>query len=85
MNWREEWKPLAVIVAVFLACFYLPVGTQRFDNAVLEAFHLVKWYALEHVLLCLIPAFFIAGAISVFVSQGAVMKYLGAKAKKILA
>ena len=85
MNWKEEWKPLAIIVVVFLACFYLPVGTQRFDNAILEAFHLVKWYAQEHVLLCLIPAFFIAGAISVFVSQGAVMKYLGAKAKKVLA
>ena len=85
MNWREEWKPLAVIVTVFLACFYLPVGLPRFDNAILEAFHLVKWYAQEHVLLCLIPAFFIAGAISVFVSQGAVMKYLGAKANKILA
>jgi uncharacterized membrane protein YraQ (UPF0718 family) len=85
MNWREEWKPLAIIVAVFLACFYLPVGMPRFDNAILEAFHLVKWYAQEHVLLCLIPAFFIAGAISVFVSQGAVMKYLGAKANKVLA
>ena len=85
MNWKEEWKRLAVIVAVFLACFYLPVGTQRFDNAILEAFHLVKWYAREHVLLCLIPAFFIAGAISVFVSQGSVMKYLGAKANKVLA
>ncbi|GAB6111864.1 permease [Desulfomicrobium salsuginis] len=85
MNWKEEWKPLAIIVTVFLACFYLPVGTQRFDNAILEAFHLVKWYAQEHVLLCLIPAFFIAGAISVFVSQGSVMKYLGAKANKVLA
>lgn len=85
MNWKEEWKPLAIIVVVFLACFYLPVGLPRFDNAILEAFHLVKWYAQEHVLLCLIPAFFIAGAISVFVSQGAVMKYLGAKAKKVMA
>lgn len=85
MNWKEEWKPLAVIVAVFLACFYLPVGVPRFDNAILEAFHLVKWYAQEHVLLCLIPAFFIAGAISVFVSQGSVMKYLGATANKVLA
>ena len=83
MNWKEEWKPLAVIVAVFLACFYLPVGVPRFDNAILEAFHLVKWYAQEHVLLCLIPAFFIAGAISVFVSQGSVMKYLGATANKV--
>jgi len=85
MNWKTEWKPLAVIVAVFLACFYLPVGTVRFDGAVSEALHLVKWYAQEHVLLCLIPAFFIAGAIAVFVSQASVMKYLGAGANKELA
>ena len=84
MNWRDEWKPLLVIVAVFLACFWLPVGTARFDDAALEAFHLVKWYAREHVILCLIPAFFIAGAISTFVSQASVMRYLGAKANKVL-
>jgi hypothetical protein len=85
MNWKREWKILLLIAGIFLACFYLPVGRERFDNAVLEAFHLVKWYAREHVLLCLIPAFFIAGAISVFVSQASVMKYLGAKANKVLA
>lgn len=85
MNWKTEWKKLAVIVAVFAVCFWLPVGTPRFNNAILEAFHLVKWYAREHVLLCLVPAFFIAGAISVFVSQASVMKYLGAKANKVLA
>ena len=85
MNWKNEWKGLALIVAVFLVSFYLPVGMPRFDNAVLEAFHLVKWYAQEHVLLCLVPAFLIAGAIAVFVSQASVMKYLGAKANKVLA
>ena len=85
MDWKIEWKPLVIIIAVFLACFYLPVGTERFDKAILEAFHLTKWYAQEHVLLCLIPAFFIAGAIGVFVSQGAVMKYLGPAANKFLA
>ena len=85
MTWKQEWKKLLIIAGIFLACFYLPIGTTRFNNAVLEAFHLVKWYAREHVLLCLIPAFFIAGAISVFVSQASVMKYLGAKANKILA
>ena len=85
MDWKSEWKNLAVIAGVFLALFYLPVGTERFDNAVMEALHLAKWYAQEHVLLCLIPAFFIAGAIAVFVSQASVMKYLGAKANKILA
>jgi len=85
MDWKSEWKKLAWIVAGFLACFYLPVGVARFDHALLEAAHLVKWYAQEHVLFCLIPAFFIAGAIGVFVSQAAVMKYLGPSAKKVLA
>jgi uncharacterized protein len=85
MNWKIEWKYLLLIIGVFLACFYLPIGSIRFDNAILEAFQLVKWYAQEHVLLCLVPAFFIAGAIGVFVSQTSVMKYLGPKANKILA
>jgi hypothetical protein len=85
VSWKDEWKKLLLLAGVFLACFYLPVGNPRFDNALLEAFHLVKWYAREHVLLCLVPAFFIAGAIAVFVSQASVMKYLGAGASKILA
>jgi len=85
IEWREEWKKLAWIAAIFLACFYLPVGSPRFDNALLEAFYLVKWYAQEHVLLCLVPAFFIAGAIGVFVSQASVMRYLGPKANKVCA
>ncbi|WP_136796895.1 MULTISPECIES: permease [Desulfosediminicola] len=85
MNWKVEWKYLVWIIAVFLGCYFLPVGYPRFDNAMLEAFHLVKWYAQEHVLLCLVPAFFIAGAIGVFVSQSSVMKYLGAEANKVLA
>ncbi len=85
MDWRKEWKPLAYIAAAFLACFYLPVGNNRFDAALTEALHLVQWYAREHVLLCLVPAFFIAGAIAVFVSQASVMKYLGAGANKVVA
>jgi len=85
MDWKKEGKYLFFIVALFLGLFYLPVGIPRFDNAIFEALHLVKWYAQEHVLLCLVPAFFIAGAIGVFISQAAVMKYLGAKANKVLA
>jgi uncharacterized membrane protein YraQ (UPF0718 family) len=85
MDWKREWKALAAIVVFFLACFYLPVGTARFDRSVFEALALVKWYAREHVLLCLVPAFFIAGGISVFVSQASVMKYLGPRANKVLA
>ena len=80
-----EGRSLLILVTVFLGCFYLPVGNQRFDNALMESLHLVKWYAQEHVLFCLIPAFFIAGAIAVFVSQASVMKYLGPKANKLLA
>ncbi|MFH1143001.1 MAG: permease [Candidatus Eisenbacteria bacterium] len=85
MQWRREWTTALWLTAGFLAAYFLPVGGVRFDRAVLEAFHLVKWYAREHVLLCLIPAFFIAGAIAVFVSQASVMKYLGAGANKVLA
>ncbi len=85
MIWKTEWKPLLWIAGIFLLLFYLPIGVPRFDNAVFEALYLVKWYAQEHVLLCLVPAFFIAGAIAVFVSQASVMKYLGPTANKILA
>jgi hypothetical protein len=75
---------ILLVIVVFLVCYYLPVDNARFNNAIFEALALVKWYAREHVLLCLIPAFFIAGAISVFVSKASVMKYFGAKANKIL-
>jgi uncharacterized membrane protein YraQ (UPF0718 family) len=85
MNRKKEWKILAWTATIFLGIYYLPIGLPRFDNAVIEALYLIKWYAREHVLLCLVPAFFIAGAIGVFVSQASVMKYLGAKANKILA
>ena len=85
MNWKSEFKILFWLIALFLLAFYLPVGHSRFDNAVFEALALVRWYAREHVLLCLVPAFFIAGVISVFVSQAAVIKYLGTTAKKWLA
>jgi uncharacterized membrane protein YraQ (UPF0718 family) len=85
MSWRTEWKKLAAIAVVFLVFFWLPVGWGRFTGGIMEALHLTKWYAREHVLLCLIPAFFIAGAIGVFISQASVMKYLGARANKVLA
>ncbi len=80
----KEWKKFLYITAIFLGCFYLPVENLRFTNAVFEALALIKWYAREHVLLCLVPAFFIAGAISVFISRASVMKYFGAKANKLL-
>jgi uncharacterized membrane protein YraQ (UPF0718 family) len=85
MDWKSEWKKLVGVAAVFVAFFYLPVEMFRFNGPLMESLHLAKWYAREHVLLCLVPAFFIAGGISVFVSQASVMKYLGARANKVLA
>ena len=82
---RHELKIFAVLAAVFGAVYFLPVGTPRFDGAVTEALELTKWYAREHVVLCLLPAFWIAGAIAAFVSQTSVMRYLGPKAPKPLA
>lgn len=84
-DWKSEWKPLSIITLVFLGILYIPLGIPRFNNALMESLYLAKWYAQEHVLTCLIPAFFIAGAIAVFVSQASVIKYFGAKAKKVLA
>lgn len=83
--WREEWKPLVWILAVFAGFYWLPTSTPRFDGAVIEALALTKWYAREHVLLCLVPAFYIAGAISVFLNEQAVLRYLGPGAPKVLA
>ncbi|WP_290788625.1 permease, partial [Halomonas sp.] len=56
-----------------------------FDNAVLEGIRLTHWYAQEHVILCLLPAFVIAGAMATYLSQGAVMRYLGPNAPKPVA
>ena len=82
---NRELKIFLWLAAGFLAAYFLPTDAARFQGAVLESLKLVRWYAREHVLLCLVPAFFIAGAIGVFVSQNAVMKYFGPKAHKALA
>ncbi|MCG6928571.1 MAG: permease [Acidobacteria bacterium] len=80
----ERWK-LILLVGAFLLAFFLPIETPRVQGALLEGFFLLKDYAREHVLLCLVPAFFIAGAIGQFLSQGAVLRYLGAKAPRPVA
>ncbi|MGC9472299.1 MAG: permease [Bacteroidales bacterium] len=85
MEWKKEIKILTWIIVVFVFVFFMPLESDRFREAIMAMFDLTKWYAQEHVILCLLPAFFIAGVISVFVSQGAVMKYFGAKAKKWVA
>lgn len=85
MEKNKELRILGWMALIFGVAFFLPIESLRFQNAVHATLDLVKWYAREHVILCLLPAFFIAGVISVFVSQGSVLKYFGANAKKWLA
>ncbi|HPD64283.1 MAG TPA: permease [Bacteroidia bacterium] len=85
MDLKKEIKILIWIALVFVAAFFLPIDNVRFNTAIDATLDLVKWYAREHVILCLLPAFFIAGVISVFISQQSVIKYFGANAKKWLA
>lgn len=78
-------KKLGILAALFLGLYFIPFSHPRVTGAVLEAFYMLADYAREHVLLCLIPALFIAGAIAVFLNQQAVIKYLGPKAKPVTA
>lgn len=85
MSLRTELKYLLWLIAIFLVIFFLPTGSPVFSEAIDATLDLSKWYAREHVVMCLLPAFMIAGVISVFVSQGSVIRYFGAKAKKWVA
>ncbi|TFH66306.1 MAG: permease, partial [Gemmatimonadales bacterium] len=80
----KERTKLLIIAGVFLAAYYIPWDHALIRQSGLEAFMMLQEYARQHVLTCLIPAFFIAGAISVFVSQASILKYFGAQASKIL-
>lgn len=73
-----------ILLGAFVAAYFIPFESVSVQKAILESFYMLQDYAQKHVLLCLVPAFFIAGAISVFVSQASVMKYLGPAANKCL-
>lgn len=81
----KEKTKLFYLVSIYLIAYFMPWGNPTVRQSGLEAFMMLQEYAREHVLTCLIPAFFIAGAIAVFVSQGSVLKYFGAQAKQVLA
>lgn len=81
----KELKIFAGIVGVFLLIYFAPLGNPQVQAAILESLHMLQEYAREHVLFCLIPAFFIAGAMENFISRQSIMKYLGSKAKRWLA
>ncbi|TEB14317.1 putative permease [Pelotomaculum sp. FP] len=80
----KERDKFFIMLGIFLLAFYIPFQNPRVQSAILEAFFMLQDYAQKHVLTCLVPAFFIAGAISIFVSQASVLKYFGSGASKIL-
>ncbi|MBW2183329.1 MAG: permease, partial [Deltaproteobacteria bacterium] len=82
---KKEWKRLAAFIGIFVIAYLIPLGNPKVKEALLEAFRLLQWYAREHTLACVVPALFIAGAITTFLSQASVMRYLGPKANKLLA
>ena len=73
-----------VIIIVFTFFYFMPFSSSKILNALMESLLMAQDYARQHVLLCLIPAFFIAGAIANFVSQENIIKYFGANANKLL-
>lgn len=85
MDWTKEWKKFAWLAGVFLVAYFLPLGNPKVSNAIFEAFKLLQWYARQHTLTCVVPAMFIAGAISTFLSQASVMRYLGPNSNRLLA
>ena len=78
-------KKLLVVLGVFLAAYFVPFSAPRVSGALSEAFLMLSEYAQQHVLLCLVPAMFIAGAITVFLNQQSVMRYLGPDASRLSA
>ena len=73
----KDWHKFVTLVAAFIGAYFIPFTNICVQKAILETFNMLQDYAQKHVLLCLVPAFLIAGAIPVFVSQASVMKYLG--------
>lgn len=81
----KNLKKLYWIVGIFVVMYFLPLGNPKTTNAIMEGFKLLQWYVINHTLACVVPAMFIAGAISTFLSQASVMKYLGPNANRAMA
>jgi len=79
----KQWKILSTLVLIFLVSYFLPLSNPKAQKAILEAFRMLQWYARNHTLACVVPALFIAGAITTFLSKAAVLRHLGPKANKV--
>jgi len=82
---RRELKIFTAFLAIFLLAYFLPLANSKITGAIIEAFKLLQWYARNHTLACVVPALFIAGAITTFLSKEAVLKHLGPRANKAVA
>lgn len=80
----KQKTKIFIIVTVFIFFYFMPFSSSKILNALMESFLMAQDYARQHVLLCLIPAFFIAGAIANFISQENIIKYFGAETNKFL-
>lgn len=78
-------RAFILMLGIFLAFYFAPLGNPRLSGAIVESFSLAQWYAREHMIFGLVPALFIAGAISAFTAKSAIMRYLGARAKRTVA
>ena len=78
----KDKNAFIIIAAVFLSLYFMPTKSSIISSAILSGFSLLHEYARQHVLTCLVPAFFIAGAISVFIKKDAILKYLGRDSRK---
>ncbi|MFH1406485.1 MAG: permease [Candidatus Omnitrophota bacterium] len=81
----KDLKKFYWLIGIFIVMYFLPLGNPRITNAIFEAFKLLQWYVINHTLACVVPAMFIAGAISTFLSQASVMRYLGPDANRAMA
>ena len=79
----KDGTKFSILAAIFLLAWFLPFDDPGMENAILEAFRLLQWYAVHHTLACVVPAMFIAGAISTFLSRASVLRYLGPRSNRI--
>lgn len=79
-----DLRRFSLIVGVFLLLYYLPVDPQALSKAFVGGVSMLHDYAREHVLLCLVPAFFIAGTISTMLRKEAVLGLLGPEASRFV-
>lgn len=81
-SWRKELQVLGWMTGVFLVAYYLPLSNTTVQGAIQEAFKLLQWYVRNHTLACVVPAMFIAGAVTTFLSKEMVLRHLGPTSSK---